>query len=149
MKRLINIHRLIKILVQKADAPLHRDRQKKLVKWLIFCDSWPHLVANALDQAAKTPLSKNCLLDLAQSLSAARANPSSTAELPWFDGLAEFAEFTPSAKSAPTSTKASAAQKTLILEEKRVYSLSAEDLDDEFRLAAKLSQMVRKPAHRA
>lgn len=148
MKRLINIHRLIKILVQKPNTPLDTDRQKKLVKWLIFCDMWPHLVGNILEQT-RNSTSQNCLLDMAKSLSAARNEPKSTASVPASDGLEEFAIYVRPFQRQGLSTAEIEAEEKRMKEEQKVYALSAADIDDDFRLAAKLSQMVRKPVHRA
>jgi hypothetical protein len=149
MKRLINIHRLIKILVQKPDTPLDTDRQRKLAKWLIFCDTWPHLVGNILE-ATRSSTSENCLLELANSFTKAKKEPQSTEPVPQYDRLEEFAEFFPgSQKRDGLSAQELQQQQETTEAEKRVYSLSATDIDDDFRLAAKLSQMVRKPVHRA
>jgi len=147
MKRLINIHRLIKILVQNQNTSLETDRQKKLVKWLIFCDTWPQLVGNILN-GPKKPDSQNSLLDLAESLHEKVRNPASTEPVPDFDGLEDFAVYVRSFKRDGLSPAAIQAEEKRIEEEKKVYALSVADIDDDFRLAAKLSQMVRKPAHR-
>ena len=149
MKRLINIHRLIKILVQKPDTPLDTDRQKKLAKWLIFCDTWPHLVGNILE-ATKSSTSEDCLLELANSFTKAKKEPQSTEPVPPYDRLEEFAEFLPpSKKQDGLSDEEIKVEEKRIEDEKRAYTLSAADIDEDFRLAAKLSQMVRKPVHRA
>jgi len=149
MKRLINIHRLIKILVQRQDATLDTDRQKKLVKWLIFCDTWPHLVGNILETTTHSA-SENCLLDLAEWLTKKEKNPESTEPVPDFDRLVDFARFSPPPKKQDgLSVEELQEQTKKAEEEKKVYTLSAADIDDDFRLAAKLSQIVRKPVHRA
>jgi hypothetical protein len=148
MKRLINIHRLIKILVQNPNIPLNTDRQKKLVKWLIFCDTWPHLVGNVLDEARKTA-SQNCLLDLATSLENAAAEPKSTQSVPAFDGLKNFAEYVRPIDRQRLTVAEIPAEENRFEEERKVYALSSADIDDDFRLAAKLSQMVRKPIRNA
>lgn len=149
MKRLVNIHRLIKILVQKPNAPLEAARQKKLVKWLIFCDGWPQLVGKALDYTRGSD-AENCLLDLAQSLEEARNKPQSTEAVPPSDRLGEFANFLPSEQNQRDSKSDEdlAVLNKKIDDEKRVYTLSAADIDDDFRLAANLSLMIRKPKHR-
>lgn len=120
IKRLINIHRLIKILVQKHDTSWPGQRQRKLVKWLIFCDTWPDLVDDILDKM-KLSQSSNCLGDLANSLKDAAENPKSTDRVVSFDRLSEFAHFNQDHDA-----------------------LSGEDIDGGFRLAAYLSQLVRK-----
>ncbi len=155
MKRLINIHRLIKILVQQPDTPLDEGRQKKLVKWLIFCDTWPHLVGNILE-ATRTSIADDCLLELAKSLAASEQESQSRAESeqesqssepgPKFDRLAEFAEFLPAPKNQDElSAQELLEAKRKTEDEKRAYTLSAADIDEDFRMAAKLSQIVRKP----
>ncbi|HEX9629767.1 MAG TPA: P-loop NTPase fold protein [Pyrinomonadaceae bacterium] len=149
MKRLINIHRLIKILVQKPDTPLDEGRQKKLVKWLIFCDTWPHLVGNIIE-LTKSSTSENCLLELARSFAKAEKDPRSTDPVPSYDRLEEFAKFLPGSKKKDgSSDEEITAAEERINEEKKAYTLSAADIDEDFRLAAKLSQMVRKPVRRA
>ena len=120
IKRLINIHRLIKILLQKRDTSWPGERQRKLVKWLIFCDTWPDLVDDVLDDK-KLSHSKNCLGDLAGRLEELQKNPKSTERPPNFDRLSEFAH-----------------------SQKDRNALTGEDIDDSFRLAAYLSQLVRK-----
>ena len=147
IKRLINIHRLIKILVQKPNAPLNPDRQKKLAKWLIFCDKWPHLVGNVLDNPNDQP-SGHTLLELVRLLDDEKKETSSTSEGPSVEGVTEFAEYVRPMKRGNLSPAERQAEKKRVEEDKNVYRLSAADIDDDFRLAAKLSQMVRKPTHR-
>ncbi|HEX6188367.1 MAG TPA: P-loop NTPase fold protein [Pyrinomonadaceae bacterium] len=149
IKRLINIHRLIKILVQKPNAPLDADRQKKLVKWLIFCDTWPHLVGHVLQLTTYSD-TENCLLDLVNLLEEARKKPQSTEAVPQFDRLGEFATFLPTQHERDTDKSAHVGEwwDKKIAHERRVYTLSASDIDDDFRLAANLSLMIRKPAQR-
>lgn len=120
IKRLINIHRLIKILLQKRDTSWPGERQRKLVKWLIFCDTWPDLVDDVLDDK-KLFLSRNCLGDLADRLDELTKNPMSTERPPNFDRLSEFAR-----------------------SKKDQNALTGDDIDESFRLAAYLSQLVRK-----
>jgi KAP family P-loop domain len=149
IKRLINIHRLIKILVQKPNTTLDTDRQKKLVKWLIFCDVWPHLVGNAIELATTKPASANCLVDLANKLTSDLNEQKSTDAVPSFDRLSDFAVFVAQVKPQEGSSPAQIdRQNEKFEQDKKIYALSAADIDDDFRLAAKLSQMVRKPAHR-
>jgi hypothetical protein len=133
IKRLINIHRLIKILVQKPNTSWSGERQRKLVKWLIFCDCWPHLVDDVLDKK-NTPESVDILSDLANSLAMDEKNDKSTgrARVP-FKGLKEFAEraaegaqLQPDGKPTPLD------------------ALLFKDIDAEFRLAANLSQLISK-----
>jgi hypothetical protein len=51
LKRFVNAHRLVKILLQRPDAPPDVDQQRKLVKWMVFCACWPDSVAGALAAA--------------------------------------------------------------------------------------------------
>lgn len=120
IKRLINIHRLIKILLQKHDTSWPGERQRKLVKWLIFCDTWPDLVDDILDNKEHSQ-SLNCLGDLAISLEESVMSQRSTGSFPSFDRLSEFAHF-----------------------KKDQDVLTGKDIDEGFRLAAYLSQLVRK-----
>ena len=46
--RMINTHRLIKILLQRDNTSWSVERQRKLVIWRIFCEQWPHLVNYAI-----------------------------------------------------------------------------------------------------
>jgi hypothetical protein len=55
LKRLVNVHRLVKILLQRPDAPLPEESRRKLVKWLVFCAAWPDLVDDALRVARDDP----------------------------------------------------------------------------------------------
>ncbi len=70
VKRLVNVHRLVKILLQMRHAnvvwPEHQ--QRKLVKWLIFCARWPHLIDDVLRFAQEHKNSTNCLADIAGTL---------------------------------------------------------------------------------
>jgi hypothetical protein len=138
IKRLINIHRLLKILLQQPNTSWSTERQKKLVKWLIFCDMWPHLVGNITD-APTNNASDNCLLDLANSLEGELKNPTSTTAVPQFDRLAEFAKF------VPKMDRGSSLSADEIAAQAKAHALSSDDIDEDFRRAAKLSQMVRKP----
>jgi KAP family P-loop domain len=53
LKRLVNVHRLVKIILQRPDVPATPEHQRKLVKWLVFCARWPDLIDDVLDCAAK------------------------------------------------------------------------------------------------
>jgi hypothetical protein len=61
LKRLVNVHRLVKILVQRPDAPMPEPLRRKLVKWLVFCAAWPDLVDDALRYAREHPDGSNAL----------------------------------------------------------------------------------------
>ncbi|MCP5108134.1 MAG: hypothetical protein GY950_32400, partial [bacterium] len=64
LKRLVNIHRLVKILIhQDRELSWDAEKQQKFVKWTIFCSRWPKLVKKAIDKA-KAPF-PNCLKAIA------------------------------------------------------------------------------------
>jgi hypothetical protein len=68
-KRLVNAHRFIKILLQPDNAPAPTgEAQRKLVKWLIFCSRWPHLVQTVLDHARANPDDLDCLATVSSTL---------------------------------------------------------------------------------
>lgn len=52
LKRLVNVHRLTKILTEAPPTPEQRAR---LVEWLVFCARWPWLVDDVLDCAQDLP----------------------------------------------------------------------------------------------
>jgi hypothetical protein len=67
LKRILNTHRFIKILLQRPETPPAKELQRKLVAWLIFCSEWPELVDDVLDLAAEavaTDPKQDCLLAL-------------------------------------------------------------------------------------
>jgi hypothetical protein len=68
IKRLVNVHRLVKILLQQGGISWPVERQRKLVKWLIFCSRWPQLVDDVLEHAAKSPDAGDCLEELIATL---------------------------------------------------------------------------------
>jgi KAP-like P-loop domain-containing protein len=119
-KRLINIHRLTKILLQKRDPSWPDKRRRKLIKWLVFCDTWPDLVDDILDEK-EIKHSGNCLADLAARLEKSAKNRKSTDHSPNFDRLSEFA----------------------VCKDDQ-DALTGADIDGSFRRAAYLSQLVRK-----
>jgi hypothetical protein len=61
LKRLVNVHRLVKILLLRPDAPPTVEQQRKLVAWLVFCARWPGLVDDVLRCAANDPDEANCV----------------------------------------------------------------------------------------
>ena len=61
LKRLVNVHRLVKILLLRPDAPPTVEQQRKLVAWLVFCARWPGLVDDVLRCAADDPEEPNCV----------------------------------------------------------------------------------------
>jgi hypothetical protein len=62
------VHRLVKILLQRSDSPWPAGRQRKLVKWLIFCSNWSDLIDDLLAQVQQTPAAENCLDKLLEKL---------------------------------------------------------------------------------
>jgi hypothetical protein len=73
MKRLVNVHRLIKVILQRQTIGWDTERERKLVKWLIFCAKWPDLVDDALRIAEGTNPPADCLATVAANLPAQRA----------------------------------------------------------------------------
>jgi KAP-like P-loop domain-containing protein len=64
LKRLVNVHRLVKILLQRADAPPTPAQQRKLVAWLVFCAASPSLVDDVFAKADGDP-EDECVLEVA------------------------------------------------------------------------------------
>ncbi|MBL7186555.1 MAG: hypothetical protein ISS70_09525 [Phycisphaerae bacterium] len=83
IKRLVNVHRLVKILLQK-NTPWTGDRQRKLVKWLIFCAHWPDLIDDVL-VVREEKSHPNCLEELSTKLKRTEGNQAT------LDLLREFA----------------------------------------------------------
>ena len=61
LKRLVNVHRLVKILLLRPDAPPTIEQQRKLVAWLVFCARWPGLVDDVLRCATASPNAQDCV----------------------------------------------------------------------------------------
>jgi len=63
LKRLVNVHRLVKILIQlnRPSMVWSQSMQRKLVKWLIFCARWPELIDDVLRQARGQKGKVDCL----------------------------------------------------------------------------------------
>ncbi len=61
IKRLVNVHRLIKILVQRSADPPTPARQRKLVVWLVFCANCGDLIDDAFALARDTPSCRDVL----------------------------------------------------------------------------------------
>jgi len=61
LKRLVNVHRFVKIVLQQEGRPPSPELQRKLVKWLVFCARWPDLVDDVLAQARDYPTKRDCL----------------------------------------------------------------------------------------
>jgi hypothetical protein len=64
IKRVVNVHRLVKILLQGAESNWPPERQRKLVKWLIFCATWPYLIDDLLEELSGLAPDCNCLKEL-------------------------------------------------------------------------------------
>jgi hypothetical protein len=66
IKRLVNVHRLVRILLVRPETPLHAMKQRKLVAWLVFCSRWDDLVDDVIRIArAQSPQGGDCLAALA------------------------------------------------------------------------------------
>lgn len=63
MKRLLNVHRFVKILLQRPETPPDDVAQRKLVAWLIFCARWEGCVDPLVDFANRDGRnsSRDCL----------------------------------------------------------------------------------------
>jgi hypothetical protein len=61
LKRLVNVHRLVKILVQRPDVAPTTEHQRKLVAWLVFCARWPSLVDDVLACAVANADDADCV----------------------------------------------------------------------------------------
>jgi hypothetical protein len=101
VKRLVNLHRLVKIILTVKQQQLlsRKDEQRKLVRWLLFCAGWPELIDDCLDVAEKSPTASDVLakliekLDEEQSDEAQEEQPNQEPEIPeWLRSLKEFAE---------------------------------------------------------
>lgn len=56
IKRAVNVHRLMKLLMQRHGIPSDgwtTQRQRQLVRWVLFCTCWPELVGHALELAER------------------------------------------------------------------------------------------------
>ena len=70
LKRLLNVHRLVKILIQLNQPGMvwTQAMQRKLVKWLIFCSRWPELIDDVLDKGQASNGDADCLALVADDL---------------------------------------------------------------------------------
>jgi hypothetical protein len=68
IKRLVNVHRLVKIILQREGIAWPTERQRKLVKWLIFCARWPELLDDLLVETKKHVAALNPLHQLLDKL---------------------------------------------------------------------------------
>src|SRR6266545_1164929 len=86
LKRLVNVHRFVKIVLQPVGAVAEPD-QRKLVKWLVFCSRWEELVDDVLDQARQHPEQQgDCIAECATDLQLERGE---AADLARFNTVGE------------------------------------------------------------
>lgn len=67
LKRLVNVHRFAKIVLQQEGRPVADDMQRKLVAWLVFCERWPDLFDDVLTHAWTA---SDCTSPLAEAVEA-------------------------------------------------------------------------------
>jgi hypothetical protein len=63
LKRLVNVHRFVKIVLAKEGRPATDDVQRKLVVWLMFCARWPDLCSDVLSHAHANPNCEDCIAE--------------------------------------------------------------------------------------
>jgi hypothetical protein len=85
LKRLINVHRLVKIVLQRPGS-WSGPRQRRLVLWLIICSIWPDLADEVITHADRHPDAPDCLDPVA---AAASENDPELAELLLARGAAD------------------------------------------------------------
>lgn len=61
LKRFVNTHRFLKILLSASGASWSGRKQQGLVKWLLFCAGWPGRVDDVLRHARANPDAADCL----------------------------------------------------------------------------------------
>jgi hypothetical protein len=61
LKRFVNMHRFLKILLSASGASWSGRKQQALVKWLLFCVNWPARVNDVLFFAREHPEARDCL----------------------------------------------------------------------------------------
>ncbi len=107
-KRLVNVHRLVKILLQEANQGWSETRQRRLVRWLVFCSAWPGMIDEALGYASRTPDAEDIF-----TLSLA-SEPYPLA--PWINGQDEALEdFARNPRGAPIPAEALTQDRALFL----------------------------------
>jgi hypothetical protein len=84
IKRLVNVHRLVKIILQREGITWPADRQRKLVKWLIFCARWPELIDDLLTEAKNYLTAPNLLNQLLDKLAPTPAETKAFQEIEAF-----------------------------------------------------------------
>ena len=63
LKRLVNVHRLVKILLQRPEAPPTPEQQRELVAWLVYCAAKPTEVDDLLRRAVES-LDEECVVEI-------------------------------------------------------------------------------------
>jgi hypothetical protein len=86
IKRLVNVHRLVKIILQREGIAWPAERQRKLVKWLIFCARWPELIDDLLAETKKDAGVPNPLNQLLDKLAVTPAETKAFQEIKTFAG---------------------------------------------------------------
>jgi hypothetical protein len=61
LKRLVNTHRLVKILLQRDGVEESEQRQRKLVTWLVFCAHWRRRIDDVVAHAVACAECDNCV----------------------------------------------------------------------------------------
>ena len=64
LKRLVNLHRFVKIVLKQEGRPPSEETQRKLVKWLVFCARWLDLCDDVLAHARSHPDSRDCIAEV-------------------------------------------------------------------------------------
>lgn len=75
LKRLVNVHRFVKIVLAKQGRPATEDMQRKLVMWLMFCARWPDVYPQVLAFAREHDGCADCIAALEGGDGAAKAFP--------------------------------------------------------------------------
>jgi hypothetical protein len=61
LKRLVNVHRFVKVVLQPPGVAVEAAGQRQLVRWLVLCARWPELVDDVIDHAEKNTQEDDCL----------------------------------------------------------------------------------------
>jgi KAP family P-loop domain len=126
VKRMVNLHRLLKIMLQRQNAQPRPERARKLVKWLVFCERWPALAQPVLQYAASHPQASDTLSEALTGIGRT--------------GL--------QALGLEPADQEQATRFATYLTEHPGDLLSSKDLtvDEDFTLAANLSQLTKVPS---
>lgn len=79
LKRLVNVHRFVKIVLARQGRPATEDMQRKLVMWLMFCARWPDLYPDVLKYARDHAGCADCIAALDLGDAGAKAFPGDVA----------------------------------------------------------------------